>query len=110
MGRAGGIVVQAFQPAWTWCRRCRRNHGRRRPILPRPVRRETRAELAAAREQRAELATARERAGVRLIPITGCLGFATPDTWYFQSPSPYPLPEYREREPEDTCDRPARAC
>ena len=39
-----------------------------------------------------------EVAGVRVIPRTGCLGLATPDTWYFESPSPYPLPEYRERE------------
>src|SRR3954468_5144376 len=27
-----------------------------------------------------------------------------------KSPSPYPLPEYREREVGDACDRPARAC
>src|SRR4051794_39934261 len=35
---------------------------------------------------------------VRAISRTRCLELATPDTSYFQSPSPYPLPEYRERE------------
>jgi hypothetical protein len=41
---------------------------------------------------------------VRVISRTRCSGdsdhqvLATPDTWYFQSPSPYPLPGYRERE------------
>src|SRR4051812_9972333 len=48
--------------------------GRAGPVLPRPVLRETRAELAAAREQRAELAAARERAGVRVISRTRCSG------------------------------------
>src|SRR4051794_30569542 len=65
----------------------RRSHvARAGPVLPRPVPRETRAELAAARE----------RAGVRVISITRCSQRRC--TAFGKSPSPYPLPEYRERE------------
>src|SRR4051794_6943034 len=44
---------------------------RAQPILPRPA--------------------LRERAGVRVILNTRCLELATPDTWYFESPSPSPV-------------------
>src|SRR5690242_9966642 len=63
------------------------------PLLPRPVLRETRAELAAARE----------RARVRVISTTRCSQWRR--TAFAKSPSPYPLPEYPEStgRGNDTC-------